>query len=201
MYLGSEINHQWSKSFEYEQLLQRYIQSFVTPSIKYFSLLRPLSEFHVVSLFSHLPQYFADFTSCNSTFRLISHKSAKLWCGHCPKCAFVFLMLSAYESKKTLISIFKKYLFDDPALLNTFEELLGIKGLKPFDCVGTPLEANTAFSIVRKNKEYMKDPIVLSLGKKVKFDARAAKEGIRQLLYVKKTHSIPKSFDVIRTAL
>lgn len=201
VYLGSEINHQWSKSYEYEQLLQRYIQSFVTPSLKYFSLLRPLTEFYVVSLFSHLPQYFADFTSCNSTFRLIPHNSAKLWCGHCPKCAFVFLMLSAFLSKNTLTSIFKKNLFDDPALLNTFEELLGIKGVKPFDCVGTPLEANSAFSIVSQNKEYMNHPVILALSKKVKFDARAAKEGIHQILRIKKIHSIPQSFDNVSSTL
>jgi hypothetical protein len=104
-YLGQEINHQWSKSHEFEKLFQNYVATFITPDIKYFSILRPFSEINITEKFSHLPKYFPIFSSCNRNFR-ITKKSEKKWCGECPKCAFAFVMLSAFLPKKDLINIF-----------------------------------------------------------------------------------------------
>ncbi|HWO86024.1 MAG TPA: hypothetical protein VNN75_05995, partial [Stellaceae bacterium] len=41
---GVEVNHQYSKSFEFERDFAQYVEDFISPSISYFSLLRPLSE-------------------------------------------------------------------------------------------------------------------------------------------------------------
>src|SRR5262249_48377800 len=38
---GVEINHQFSKSFEFEQDISQYVHDVISPSIAYFSLLRP----------------------------------------------------------------------------------------------------------------------------------------------------------------
>lgn len=150
-YQGEEINHQWSKSAEFESLLQTYTNKFITPHIKYFSLLRQFHEIRVAELFSKYPKYFDIFTSCNRSFKVHKERPDTLWCGECPKCAFVFLLLSAFIDKEKLISIFKKNLFADKKLWPLYEDLLGFGQMKPFDCVGTFEESQAALFLASKN--------------------------------------------------
>ena len=56
-YLGEIINHQWSKSEEFEKLFQDYVNKFITPSITYSSPLRNLNELEVTKEFVKYPQY------------------------------------------------------------------------------------------------------------------------------------------------
>lgn len=145
---GKNINHQWSKSEEFELLLQNYIKSFISPQIKYFSLLRPFYEIRIVEMFSKYKRYFPYFSSCNRNFT-IKKNTKTLWCGKCPKCAFLFLLLSAFTTKNELIKIFRKNLYQDKTLLPLFNNLLGFKEIKPFDCVGTFEEAQAALYLAK----------------------------------------------------
>lgn len=82
------------------------------------------------------------------------------WCGKCPKCLFVFTILSPYLYKEELINIFGKDLFEDEELLKTFIELTGNGETKPFECVGTFEEVNFAISLTisklgEKNLPYL----------------------------------------------
>ncbi|HEX3524142.1 MAG TPA: hypothetical protein VHT52_18890, partial [Stellaceae bacterium] len=52
---GVEVNHQYSKSFEFETDFARYVEGFISPSLSYFSLLRPLSEIEIARRFSKYP--------------------------------------------------------------------------------------------------------------------------------------------------
>lgn len=165
-YLGSEINHQWSKSYEFETMLQEYLRTYVTRDIHYYSLLRPLKEIQIVEEFVKYPQYFHVFTSCNMNFRILE-KQKKRWCGTCPKCAFVYLLLSAYLPKGELVGIFGKNLYDDESLLPLYRELLGLVGVKPFECVGTPEESRQAFDRARKNKDYTHDRVITALSREL----------------------------------
>ncbi len=147
VYRGLEVNHQWSKSFEFEKLFSDYIKNFINPDVQYFSLLRPFYEIRIVKLFSQLgKKYFPYFSSCNKNFA-IKKEAEKLWCGVCPKCIFVFILLSAYLSKRELINIFGKNLYQEKKLLPLFKDILGLGNMKPFDCVGTFKEAQTAFKV------------------------------------------------------
>ena len=57
------INHQWSKSFEFEKMFYDLTQS-ITPNFRYFSLLRPISEAHIAKLFAQkCAAYFDVFTA------------------------------------------------------------------------------------------------------------------------------------------
>jgi UDP-N-acetylmuramoylalanine-D-glutamate ligase len=143
-YRGEIINHQWSKFVEFELMLQDYTRKFITPDITYFSLLRSLHEIKIVQKFSRLKSYFPIFTSCNRNFKAFKDRPDSLWCGECPKCAFVFLILSAFLTKEELLGIFKKNLFADESLLPLFADLLGFGKFKPLDCVGTPEESQAA---------------------------------------------------------
>ena len=64
-----EINHQYSKSFEFEAALQKYIHTYISPDLEYFSLLRPLTEVAIAKRFAQHEQYHAIFRSCNTAFR------------------------------------------------------------------------------------------------------------------------------------
>jgi hypothetical protein len=67
---GIEINHQRSKSEEFEQLFQSYIHTNISKNLKYYSLLRPRNELRIVQEFCKYPQYFHSFSSCNRNFHL-----------------------------------------------------------------------------------------------------------------------------------
>ena len=156
LYKGLMVNHQYSKSQEFEKDFSEYLSKFITKDIKYFSLLRKMYEIEIAKLFAKYSKYFKHFSGCNINFLQDKRKRLKsnLWCGKCPKCAFVFLILSPFIDKKELLKIFKKDLFNDPKLENTFLELLGKKNYKPLECVGTPEEAKKALSLVIKKQEF-----------------------------------------------
>ena len=51
---GEKINHQYSKSFEFECDFEEYASKFLKAPVKYFSFLRPLNELQIAKLFSKL---------------------------------------------------------------------------------------------------------------------------------------------------
>jgi UDP-N-acetylmuramoylalanine--D-glutamate ligase len=150
-YLGEEVNHQWSKSSEFEKLFQDYTRKFICPDILYFSLLRPYYEIRIVEMFAKYKKYFFIFSSCNRNFRICKERPNTLWCGECPKCVFVWTLLSAFLSRKDLVGIFGKNLYKDEKLVDTFSDILGYGKMKPFDCVGTFDEARAAIFLAKDN--------------------------------------------------
>ncbi|MDA1316826.1 MAG: hypothetical protein O3B87_02255 [bacterium] len=159
-FYGEEINHQWSKSHAFEMLFQNYIHSTISPQLNYLSLLRPLSEMQVMELFVESPEYFLLFSGCNRNFSITHQLENSKWCGECPKCAFVFTMLAAFVSKETATETFGQNLFAKESLLPTYQELWGEKGVKPFECVGTPSEMKLALAKIHATVEYEEDVIM-----------------------------------------
>lgn len=154
-YLGTQINHQYSKSSDFENKFRQYASKYLAKNVEYFSFLRPLYEIQIAELFSKLPRYFGVFLSCNES-RKISCKtktSVNKWCGVCPKCLFVFLILYPFINERDVIKIFGKNLFEDKKLLPILETLIGEKSIKPFECVGTKKEVLSALYLgVKKQK-------------------------------------------------
>src|SRR5271169_493727 len=109
---GVGINHQFSKSLEFEQVFSAYIDNHISPDIAYFSLLRPLSEIEIARRFSRYRQYFKSFRSCNTAFRQSLAERGRHWCCDCPRCRFVFLALAPFVAKTELIGIFGRDLLD-----------------------------------------------------------------------------------------
>lgn len=148
-YRGLDINHQWSKSSEFEDVFGKYVKDNLTSGVEYFSILRPFYEIRIAKMFARYPQYFSVISSCNRNFR-IKEDAQKKWCGQCAKCAFVFTLFSAFLSKKKLFEIFGENLYENKNILPLFKDLLGIGDLKPFDCVGTFSEMRAAFLLANK---------------------------------------------------
>lgn len=154
-YKGKTINHQWSKSLEFERMFQGYLATYVTKDVRYFSLLRRYGELKIVELFTRYPRYLELFTSCNRNWHLVAKKEMPtLWCGECPKCAFAFALLAAYLPKDEILPLFGRNLFEDGKLVPLYKELLGMEGFKPFECVGTPEETKAAFLLAQRRGDF-----------------------------------------------
>lgn len=153
---GQVINHQYSKSFEFEQAFQAYIAQHLTGDLAgnearhsagdltsgYFSLLRPLYELQISRAFTTCPsfeQYAPLFRSCNRGQKTNS------WCGECPKCLFTFVSLFPWIGEAPTVQIFGQNLFEKDTLWSLATELLGVSTKKPFECVGTHEENVAAF--------------------------------------------------------
>jgi len=156
-YQGAEINHQYSKSQEYERDFQAYLKHIVGDQIRYYSLLRPLSEVRIAELFAEIgfEKYKDVFSSCNRAF---VHSSSEMsWCGECPKCAFVFLALTPFVERRELEAIWSGHnLLLDERLEPIYRNLLGIEGEKPLECVGEVKEVRSAMQLAFKHYPELK---------------------------------------------
>ena len=144
---GTDINHQYSKSIEFERDFREYVAVHLNEEIQYFSFLRPLSEMQIASFFSRCEAYHGVFKSCNAGSKTDS------WCGKCPKCLFTWIILSPFLSKEKLTAIFGKDLMADKSLQPIFEELNGTAAVKPFECVGTVEEVRACMEAVGGNRD------------------------------------------------
>lgn len=152
---GTKINHQYSKTYEFECDFNEYTKKYFKIDIKYFSLLRPLSEYQIAMLFSNYEKYHEIFKSCN----VGSKKEPWHWCCSCPKCLFVYIILSPFLYKEKLIRIFGEDLFEKEDLLDIFIELTGYGKTKPFECVGTYEEVR--YAITKTISKLDKKPYLL----------------------------------------
>ena len=136
---GEEINHQWGKSFEAEQLLNHYIQTQLLCNFSYFSLLQPINDVLIFQLLSEDPQLIPFAHSCNIE---------KPWCKRCPKCAYVWLNYMAYLPFDFVNKIFDNVnLLDLPENQTSFQQMLGFSEHTPFECIGQIEECRLAMHI------------------------------------------------------
>lgn len=153
--VGEKINHQYSKSFEFECDFEQYTRKYLKAPVTYFSFLRPLNELQIAKLFAKQEKYHSTFKSCN-----VGSKGKEwIWCCSCAKCLFAYIILSPYLYKEKLVSIFETDMLENKELLNTFLELTGNRETKPFDCVGTFEEVNFAISKTIENLEKENRPL------------------------------------------
>lgn len=150
---GTNINHQYSKSIEFERDFRKYVAENLNSNVQYFSFLRPLSELQIAKLFSQCKDYHSVFRSCNVGSKTDS------WCGHCPKCLFTWIILSPFLSREKLTAIFGKDLMADESLRPIFEELNGTASVKPFECVGTVEEVRACMNATSEAPELVPEPV------------------------------------------
>ncbi|AJQ88356.1 UDP-N-acetyl-alpha-D-muramoyl-L-alanyl-L-glutamate epimerase [Xanthomonas oryzae pv. oryzicola] len=155
-----EVNHQWSKGWAFEQAFGDYVQRHVAADLRYYSLLRPLSELAVARQFAKTDRYDAHFSSCNRNFHIMGERPVHRWCGVCPKCHFVFLALAPFMPKTRLVSIFGRNLLDDATQAGGYDALLEFQDHKPFECVGEGRESRTAMAVLASRAEWKEDAVV-----------------------------------------
>jgi hypothetical protein len=160
---GREINHQYSKSYEFEQAFGQFVDRHVIQGVRYFSLLRPLSEIAIARRFARHTAYFPVFRSCNAAFRQSAERRETNWCCDCPKCRFVFLALAPFVERQVLIATFGRDMLDDPTQTDGFAELCGLQRHKPFECVGEIEESATVMAHLATLADWRDDEVVRAL--------------------------------------
>ena len=184
---NEKINHQYSKTIEFENDFREYANRYFCTGVEYFSLLRPITELQIAMLFSKLEEYHIVFKSCNVGSKVEPWK----WCCNCPKCLFVYSILSPFLYKEKLVKIFGEDLFERKDLLKTFVELCGYGETKPFECVGTYKEIRFAISeTIRNNKDNL--PYLLQYYKE---NYELTNENL--LKYYNENNNLPKEFEKI----
>lgn len=159
-WMGRDINHQWSKSIAYETLLRNTLSQYGMSPDRYFSLLRGLSESEIADRFRNSPEYFRVFISCNRPFALDAGRRGATWCGHCPKCLFVFALMGPRLGRAEVEAIFGHNLFADTGNRPGFADIVGLGVHKPFECVGEYYEAAESLLAILDDDDWQGLPLV-----------------------------------------
>ncbi len=194
---GSEINHQYSKSMEFEKDLRVYVNQFISPDFEYFSFLRPLNELQIARIFSKFPKYFDVFRSCNVGSKTDS------WCGNCAKCLFTYVILSPFIPQEKLQSIFGKNVLKDVDLWPLLRQLSGMTDSKPFECIGTADEVNAALHMTIERIPETGLPELLKLYKDSEMYLKFRNFDTGTLLHsFNEIHFLPKAYeDLLRSKI
>lgn len=165
---GVPVNHQWSKSLEFERAFRAVLAESVT-GVDYYSALRPYSELWVAERFAALTDFHLAFRSCNKAFFVDAEARHATWCGRCDKCCFIDLILAPYLSPEELDAIFRgREPLQDPSLEAEFFSLLGEPGLdKPLECVGDEGECRTAVTLAVARADRAGTPLLATLAERV----------------------------------
>jgi len=145
-YLGRPVNHQWTKSYEFEAALAAYHARWLPGAPGYCSPLRPLYELQIIaSLSDDIDGYFRT-ASCNRV-------KGEGWCRSCAKCAWVFLATAALFGHDCAVRKIGADMFADPALAGVYAEMAGLVGSKPFECTGSEDEVRTAIRAAGQGRD------------------------------------------------
>ncbi len=192
LHYGRPVNHQYSKSLEFERKFSSYVSRHLDSNFRYFSILRPFNELHIARIFGGIPRFWHAFRSCNVG------REQDRWCGSCPKCLFTYSILSPFLPADQLQGLFGADLLSKEELLPLLQQLVGAQGIKPFDCIGTEGETRMALklfltallkdgkpvpSLLRRTREHLEPPAYsLSLAP-------------AERLYTSRDHNIPSEFE------
>ncbi|HET6566222.1 MAG TPA: endonuclease domain-containing protein, partial [Xanthomonadales bacterium] len=185
---GNAVNHQYSKSSDFERAWLEVMHDQVSRDLDCFSLLRPFSELEIVRRFSKLKQYHSVYSSCNRNFHLAGEAISGRWCGNCPKCRFAALSLAVFLPPETVIGIMGTDLLDDPEQENGLRELCALGRDKPFECVGEKNESRAALAALNKKQDWRNKVLVKRLVPEL---AGLEVPSLEALLQPSEKHSIP----------
>jgi hypothetical protein len=197
---GVEVNHQYSKSWDFERRFAEVVRHDVAADLTYFSLLRPWSELAIARAFAALPAYHRAFVSCNRAFLIDSDRRTAGWCGDCPKCRFVSLALAPFLGRDAVTGIVGRDLLGDPAQSAGYAALLGIEADKPLECVGEIEEARVAMRLLADRQGWRDAAVVRSLGG----DARVRDldhDAVDAVLAPSAPHALPETYRRFADAL
>ncbi len=162
---GRTVNHQYSKSLAFEDLLRAALADAFTDGPDWFSLLRPFSELAIARRFATLRAYHPVFRSCNRAFHLDADARHATWCGTCDKCCFIDLILAPFVPAADLRAVFGgREPLGNPDTLPVLRTLLDLgEGPKPFECVGEVTECRAAVQLAAARPDRAGQPVLEQL--------------------------------------
>ncbi|MFN5115356.1 MAG: hypothetical protein ACK5FW_04820 [Acidimicrobiaceae bacterium] len=158
---GIEINHQFSKSLEFERVLGAAVDS-AGSIVQYMSVLRDIPDHHISRAFAtKCLDLHPLFMSCNQAMLRDDSKRSKGWCGQCPKCRGMFLSLAPYLSPAHITRIFGRDLLNDSTQISGFHELM-TDDSKPFECVADVQEARDSMRQLLQSPAWSQHSVVMA---------------------------------------
>ena len=193
---GREINHQWSKSLDFEERFAALVQASLAGAVRYFSELRACSELWIAQRFAALDRYHLAFRSCNRAFAQDPSRRAEQWCGHCDKCCFIDLILAPFLSVERLRAIFGgAEPLGDPGLADRFRTLVALSpDLKPWECVGDIDECRSALVLAADRPDRAATALLAQLVDELGPAADAARAAVPALLAPQGRHHVPDAY-------
>lgn len=184
------VNHQYSKSFHFEQLFAAAAREI---GIGYFSLTRQLSELATVSAVAALPELRSAILSCNRAYKLDRQSDPGVhpqkWCLECGKCCFTFLCFAVFLSPEKAVRMFGGNPLDKVSMVDSFAALWCAQ--KPFDCVGERAESAAAMAHLAATATWGSFPVVNKLGGEARQEAERVGATIEQLMTPRGPHLVP----------
>ena len=157
---GWSVNHQYSKTSAFEQLLGAALAE-AGATTRVVSLLRPLTELAIARGVAQEEGLVAQVTSCNAAFALDGPGDG--WCGRCDKCRFVQLALAPFTPRARLVADLGFDALADPDQVAAFATMLDA-ATKPFECVGTVEEVQLALDLLAVQESWHDAAAVRALG-------------------------------------
>jgi hypothetical protein len=192
---GRTINHQWSKSLDFEAGFRSVLAGGVGGTVEYFSRLRPYSELLIAHRFATLERYHQAFQSCNRGFHIDPALRLDHWCGRCDKCCFVDLILAPFMPAADLATVFRgREPLDEPDLLPRFETLVDTSGgLKPWECVGDVDECRAAVALAARRTDRSGNPVLRALVERLG-DRLPSDRAVDALMHPLGDHFVPDAY-------
>ncbi|MFP4635365.1 MAG: hypothetical protein ACLFRD_05855, partial [Nitriliruptoraceae bacterium] len=159
---GRPVNHQYSKTAAFEALHGAAMRAATGGATRALSVLRPLPELVVAACFVQLGAPLHAVNSCNRAYSLTGQRTE--WCGRCPKCLFVELMLAPFMTPSAFREATGFDALADPQLTERFADLTDA-ARKPFECVGTVEEVQLALDLLADDPAWRDHPAVTALGR------------------------------------
>jgi hypothetical protein len=193
---GRQINHQWSKSLDFEERFAALVDRALGGTVRYFSELRAYSELWIARQFAHLDRYHLAFRSCNRAFAQDPARRLDRWCGHCDKCCFIDLILAPFLAVERLEEIFSgAEPLGDPGLVDRFRALVALSpDLKPWECVGDVDECRAALVLAAGRPDRADNPLIGRLMGELGPAAAPARGAVANLLTPQGRHHVPNAF-------
>lgn len=137
---GWAINHQWSKSFEFERGFRALLVDLGT-KVQYECPLRPFSELQVIKFLIDQKVDLGQLRTCN--------RVEAGWCGRCAKCLWVFIALAAFTGDHETERILGFRPTVAECTLASLSAMAGVGDVeRPFECTGTTVEVRTALGCI-----------------------------------------------------
>lgn len=138
---GLAINHQYSKSFQFETDFDEYLERYLLPSARYFSFVRSLNELQIAREFARIPEMLCAFRSCNRMQR------SDGWCRACAKCVSVYITSYPFIDSAKLREVFGTDLYELGCTVEIARAIMGHGTHRPLDCICGADEATVSIAM------------------------------------------------------
>ena len=166
-YRGHPVNHQYSKSLEFEQYYRKALWSIAENRLDYFSVLRGYSELWIARYAAtEVTGQHHRMASCNRNFVFSGPKalpSHQRWCGQCSKCVFSAIIFAPHLSKAEFIALFDADILNDADNITHANNLTGLGTAKPWECVGDMQDTASSIAVLSDHAEWSDSVVVSSL--------------------------------------